>query len=86
MLIQRFLRQEGVRFAVSKVSRRRADEFRDLMAVLKFGAIDLNHRPGIVQQGLSRCLDDSSLARACRPQEEKISDRTARRRQTREVV
>ncbi len=85
MLIQCFLRQQGVGFAVSEVSRRRADEFRNLMAVLKFGAVNLDHRPRIVQQGLSSCLDDASLAGAGRPNEKKVSDRAACGRQTRQV-
>jgi len=53
-----------------QVSRRRADQLGDLMAVLKLGAIDLDYRPRVVQQGLCRCLYNASLARPGRPQEE----------------
>ncbi len=42
MLVQNFLRQQSMRFAMANVSRRRADQFRDLMAVLKLRAIDLD--------------------------------------------
>jgi len=38
-----------MRFAVFQVSR---NQLRDLMAVLKLRAIDLDHRSGILQQGL----------------------------------
>ena len=73
-------------FAMSQVSGRRADQLRDLMAVLELGAVDFDYGTRVVQQGLSRCLDNASLARPGRPEEQKVSNRTARRRQPRRVA
>src|ERR1700681_2187192 len=83
--IQRFLRQQSMRFAVSQVSRGRADQLRDLMAVLKLRAINLDYRSRILQQGFGGCLYDASLSGTCRPQEQEVSDRPAGRRQSRQV-
>src|SRR5260370_42560524 len=85
MLIQRFLRQQWMRFAVPEVSRRRTDQLRDFMAVLKLRAIDLDYRSRIFQQGLGSRLDNASFSGAGRPQEQKVSDRPADGRQSREV-
>ena len=51
------------------------------MAALKLGAVNLDYGPGIVEQGLGRCLDDASFARPRRPQEQKVRDRAAGRGQ-----
>src|SRR5215471_13462613 len=75
-----------MRFAVSQVSGRRADQLGDLVAVLKLGAIDLDYCLGIVQKGLSRGLDNAGLARPRRPEEQKVSDRPASRRQPRHMA
>src|ERR1700680_3423467 len=74
-----------MRFAVSQVSRRRADQLRDLMAVLKLRAIDLDHRSRILQKGLGGCLHDASFSGARRAQEQKVSDRPTDRGQSRHV-
>src|SRR5947209_4274881 len=85
MLIQRFLRQQWMRFAVSQVSRRRPNQLRDFMAVLKLRAINLDYGSRILQQRLGGCLDDASFSRARRPQEEEICDRPADGGQSRHV-
>src|SRR6266478_2083959 len=85
MLIQRFLRQQWMRFTVPQVSRGRADQLRDLMTVLKLCAIDLDYGSRIPQQGLGGCFYDASLSGAGRPEEQKVSDRPADRRQSRHV-
>jgi hypothetical protein len=41
-LVERFLREQGVRLPVAKVSRRRTDQLGDFVRVLKFRAIDLD--------------------------------------------
>ena len=78
ILIQHFLAQQRMRFAMSQVSGRRADQLRDLMAVLKLGAIDLDDRARILQQRFRGGFHDARLARAGRPQEQEVPDRTAR--------
>ncbi len=60
-------------------------QLRDLMAVLKLRAIDLDYCSRVLQQGLGGCLYDASLAGAGRPQEQKVSDWPADRRQSRHV-
>src|SRR2546428_604239 len=80
MLIQGFLGQQWMRFAVSQVSRGRADQLGDLMTVLKLRAIDLDYCSRILQQGLGGCLYDASLSGAGRPQEQKVSGRPADRK------
>ena len=74
-----------MRFAVAQVSRRRPDQFCDFMAVLKLRAIDLDYGSRVLQQRLGGRLDNASFSRAGRPQEEKVSDRPADRRQSRHV-
>ena len=44
ILVERFLAEHGVGFAVSQVSGRGTDQLGDLVAVLELGAIDLNDR------------------------------------------
>ena len=54
---------------MAQVSRRRADQLRDFMAMLIFRAVDLDHGLGTVQQGLSGGLYHARLSRPCRPEE-----------------
>jgi hypothetical protein len=70
---------------MAQISGRRSDQLRDFMAVLKLGAIDFDHGTRVLQQGLGRRLDNASLSRTRWPQEEKVSDRPAGRRQARHV-
>ena len=48
-LVESFLRQQRMGLAMAKVSRRRADQFRDFVRVLKFGAIDLDAGAGVTE-------------------------------------
>src|SRR5882757_7068478 len=68
-----------MRLAMPQISRRRTDQLCDFMAVLKFRAIDLNHRARVLQQGLRGRFDNSRLARARGAKEQEVSDRAARR-------
>src|SRR5258705_5481621 len=72
-------------FAVSQVSRRRADQLRDLMAVLILRAIDLDCCPRILQQGFRGCLHEACLAGTRWPQEKKVCDRPANGGQPRKI-
>src|SRR5580658_2535710 len=60
-----------------EVSRRRTDQFRDFVAVLKFGAVDLQYRPNVANERLGSGFDQPGLTRASGPQEQKVSYRTA---------
>src|SRR5260370_29147300 len=66
-----------MRFPVSKISRRRSDQFRDLVAMLKLGAIDLNYGAGIAQQALRSGLHHPGLTRTSGSQKKEIPDRSA---------
>ena len=68
-----------MRFAVPQISRRRSDQFRNFVRVLKFRAIHLDHRARISKQHFGGSLDDARLARARRPQEQQIPHRPPRR-------
>jgi len=85
MLIQRFLRQRSVRLTVAQISRRRPDQLRDLMTVLKLRAIDLDYGTRILKEGLGGCLYNAGFSGPRRPQEEKVSNRPAHRGQSRHV-
>src|SRR6202041_3034170 len=79
VLREGFLRDQRMRFAVPQISRRRPNQFRDFVRVLKFRAIHLDHRARISKQTLGGSFDDARLARARRPQEQQIPYRTPRR-------
>src|SRR5947209_14059836 len=61
-LVQHFLAEQRVRLAMPQVARRRADELRNLMAVLELRAIDLNHGARIADHALCRRFDQPRLA------------------------
>src|SRR5665213_3032104 len=63
--------------AMAQVSGRRPDEFRDLMTVLKLGAVDFDHGAGIAHKRSRRRFDHARLTRAGWPKEQKVTDRTA---------
>ena len=63
---------------MAEVSRRRADQFRDLVRVLKFGTVDLNDGVRFVKEHLGRGLDDTRFAGAGRPEKQQCPDRTRR--------
>ena len=68
-----------------QISGRRTDQLGNLVAVLKFRAVDLDDRARITHQGLGGRLDDAGLAGSSGPQEEEVADRTARRRHSRQI-
>lgn len=76
ILIKAFLAEQGVRLAVAKITRGRADQFRDFMAMLVFRAVYLDHSLWIFEQTFGSGFDNMGLAAAGRTQKEKITDRT----------
>ena len=61
-------------FAVAEISRRGADQFSDLVAVLKLGAVDFDHSSRIAGQTFSRRFYQARFAGTGWPQEKKISN------------
>src|ERR1700731_104606 len=66
------------------VARGRAYQFRDLMRVLKFSAVNLDTSAGVAEWRFSHGFDDPGFSRAGGPEKQKISNRTARRIQSRQ--
>ena len=85
VLVEHFLAQQGMGFAMPQVSGRRADQLGDFVAVLELRAIDLDHRPRVAHQAFRGGLHHARLARPGRPQKQKIADRTSRARHARQV-
>ena len=69
---------------MAQVSRRRADQFRDFVRVLKFGAVDLDAGAGVAEQRLGHGFDHPGFSRAGGPEEQQIANRSARRIQPRQ--
>src|SRR6266446_2737801 len=82
MLVNGLLVQHWLGFTMSDVSRRRADQFRNLVAVLKFAAVDLDESMRISEQGFGRGLDKMRFARACRAKKQQASQWPSRCGQT----
>src|SRR5256884_7813701 len=61
-------------FAMTQISRRRTDKLCDLVRVLEFGAVDLDHRPRIAEEHLRCYFDDPRLSRARWAKKEQITD------------
>ena len=59
---------------MTEVAGRRADQLRNLVAVLKLAAIDLRQTAPVSEQRLGRCLDRPGLAAARGTEEEKVCD------------
>ncbi len=78
-LVQRFLGQQGVRFPVPEVARRRPDQLGDLVRMLKLRAIDLDARARVAEQRLGQSLDDPGFPRTRRSQEQEVAHRASRR-------
>src|SRR5215831_10010850 len=66
-----------------KVAGRRADQLRDLVRVLEFAAINLDHRGRVAEKQFGCGLDDSGLARACWPKEQQRPNRPVHWRKAR---
>ncbi len=73
--VDRLLTQQRMRFAMPEIARRRTDELGDLMAVLEFGAVDLDHGPCIAHQALGHRLHQARFPRARGSQKQKASHR-----------
>src|SRR6266852_2309553 len=63
-----------MRLPVPQIPWGRANQFGDLMRVLKFRAVHFDYRAGISKEDLRRSLDNARLAGAGGPQEQQISD------------
>jgi len=72
ILIQNFRRKQGMGLAMSQISGRRADQFRDLMAVLELRTVNFDHDARVFEQRLCGSLDDSRFARSGGPQSNKL--------------
>ncbi len=75
---QRFLGDQGMRFAVAKIARRRADQLGDFVGVLEFRAIDFDDGARAAKQNFRRRFHDARFAGARRPEEQQVANRTAR--------
>src|SRR5438270_13639030 len=70
--------------AVAQIPRRRANQFGDLVTVLKLRAIDLDAGALFAEERLGNRFYNASLARSRGSKKEKVSDRTIRRIQSRQ--
>src|SRR5579859_118580 len=66
-------------FTVAEIARGRADDLRDFVRVLEFGAVDLDDGAGAAKKNFSGGFDNTGLAGAGRPEEEQVADGTAGR-------
>src|SRR5579864_6901077 len=78
ILIQYFLAQQRVRFTMTQIAWRRADQLCNLMTMLKFSAIDLYYRAAVLDQGLGGSFDSTRLTRSGGAEKQKVPDGTAR--------
>ena len=69
---------------MAQISRRRADQLGDFVRVLKFSAVDLDAGAGVAEQSFGHGFDHPGFARTGGPEEQKVSNRTARRIQARQ--
>src|SRR5438067_11971099 len=74
-----------MRLAMTQVSGRRADQLGNLMAVLEFGTVDLDHRARVLEQHLGRSFHDPGFTRTRRSQEQKVPDGPSGRVHPRQV-
>ena len=70
--------------AMSQISRRRADQLRDLVGMLKLRAIDLDAGMRVAEQRLGHRFHHPRFARAGRAQKKQVAHRTSRRIQSRQ--
>src|SRR5438874_5673721 len=66
-------------FAMAEITRGRSDEFSDFMAVLEFGAVDLDDGAWIIEEVLGSCLHDARFARSRWSEEKESGNRPAGR-------
>src|SRR6202035_4880396 len=61
-------------FTVTKVSWRRSDQLGDLMTMLELSTVNLDHRAGILDQGLCRRFHGPRFTRSRGAEKEKVSN------------
>ena len=83
-LVERFLGEQRMGFAVAQVARRRADQLGDFVGVLKFGAVNLDAGARVAEEGLGHGFDDPGFPRAGGAEEQQIANWTSRRIQSRQ--
>ena len=74
-LVESFLRQQGMSFAMAQIAGRGTNQLRDFMRVLKLGAIDLDARASVSEEGFGRRIRPRGFYRSrsdpeksgCRP-------------------
>src|SRR5437868_1537820 len=85
VLIENFLSEQRMGFAMTKISRGRADKFGDFMTVLKLAAVDFNDSARIAEERLRGRFHGACLPGARRPEEHEGSNRSALRREPGEI-
>src|SRR5450432_173165 len=70
---------------MAQVSGRRANQLGNLMAVLEFGAIDLDDGARVAHEALRRGFDEPGFAGTGRSQEEQVADRPSGSAHSRQV-
>src|SRR3954471_15547625 len=73
-LIQGFLGKQWMSFAMTEVSGRRSDEFGNLVAVLKLGAVDLDASSNLSKQSFSDRFHYPRFACARGSQKQQVAD------------
>jgi len=79
---QGFLRNQRMCLSMPQISRGRADQLGNLMRMLKFRAINLDHRTGFAKENLGSRFHNARLSRAGWPEKQKIPYRAAGRVQS----
>jgi hypothetical protein len=85
MPIQGFLSKQWICLTMTEISRRRTDELRDFVAMLKFSTVDFDYCSRVSQQTLRQPFDETSLARSSRSQKHKVRNWPPRRRHATQV-
>ena len=80
---QSFLSDQRMSLPVSQIPRRRTNQLRNLMRMLEFRAIHLDHRARISKQNLRSRFHDARLARTRRSKEQQVPHRPPWRVQSR---
>src|SRR6516165_10476148 len=73
---QRFLGNQRVRFAVTQVAWGRADQLGNLVRVLEFGTIHLDHKARVTEQNFGCGFDNPGFTGSGRPEEQQIANGT----------
>src|SRR2546428_4301704 len=82
--VEILLREHRRGLAVSQISRRRPDQFRNFMRMLKLPAVDFYDRVWVAIQNLRRRFDDAGLSRARGAEKEHRANRPVRGIQARQ--